>query len=123
MTINCMFSSTDTGLSELLVPLTRSEIFGKSLEIQQSMHMHFYTFNSICLTPLKWKDLLSSYDTPSQLTAIEDLIAQGADQHVVLRLMCLASLTTGGIKAKVLENLKREVLQVIHSVLSPWYYS
>lgn len=66
------------------------------------------------------KDLLSSYDTPSQITAIEDLIAQGADPHVVLRLMCLASLTTGGIKTKVLENLKREVLQVI-DYASQWY--
>lgn len=27
---------TDTGLSELLVPLTRSDQFNKSLEIQQS---------------------------------------------------------------------------------------
>ncbi|KAF8527685.1 Sec1-like protein [Gautieria morchelliformis] len=80
-----------TGLSELLMPLTRSERFGKSLEIQQN--------------------LLSSYDTPSQLAAIEDLIAQGADQRVVLRLMCLASLTADGIKTKVFENLKREVLQ------------
>ena len=59
------------------------------------------------------EDLLSSYDIPSQLTAIDDLIAQGADLRVVLRLMCLASLTAGGIKTKVLENLKREVLQVI----------
>ena len=62
---------------------------------------------------MTWQDLLSSYDTPSQLTAIDDLIAQGADRRVVLRLMCLASLTAGGIKTKVLENLKREVLQVI----------
>lgn len=63
------------------------------------------------------EDLLSSYDTPSQLTAIDDLIAQGADQRVVLRLMCLASLTAGGIKTKILENLKREVLQVMTSYL------
>ncbi|KAF8581753.1 Sec1-like protein [Ramaria rubella] len=80
-----------TGLSELLVPLTRTQIFDKSLEVQQN--------------------LLASYDTAAQLVAIEDLIAQGADQRIVLRLMCLASLIGGGIKAKTLENLKREVLQ------------
>ena len=32
--------------------------------------------------------------------------------QTVLRLLCLASLITGGIKAKTLENIKRELLQV-----------
>ncbi|KAF7302551.1 hypothetical protein HMN09_00889600 [Mycena chlorophos] len=80
-----------TGLSELLVPLTRTDIFNKTLEIQQN--------------------LLASYEVNSQVAAIEDLIAQGADMQTVLRLLCLASLTTGGIKPKTLENLKREILQ------------
>ena len=57
-------------------------------------------------------DLLASYEISSQLTAIEELISQGAEMQIVLRLLCLASLTAGGIKAKVLENLKRETLQV-----------
>lgn len=39
------------------------------------------------------------------------MIAQGADMQVVLRLLCLASILGGGIKAKALENLKREFLQ------------
>jgi DNA-binding FrmR family transcriptional regulator len=47
-----------------------------------------------------------------QITAIEDMIAQGADMQIVLRLLCLASITAGGIKVKSLENLKREILQV-----------
>ncbi|KAJ7070547.1 Sec1-like protein [Mycena amicta] len=72
-----------TGLSELLVPLTRTEIFNKTLEIQQN--------------------LLASYEVNSQVAAIEDLIAQGADMQTVLRLLC--------IKPKALENLKREILQ------------
>ncbi|KAF7347391.1 hypothetical protein MVEN_01494900 [Mycena venus] len=80
-----------TGLSELLVPLTRTDLFNKTLEIQQN--------------------LLASYEIPSQITAIEDLIAQGADMQTVLRLLCLASITAGGVKAKNLENLKREILQ------------
>ncbi|KAJ7623648.1 Sec1-like protein [Roridomyces roridus] len=80
-----------TGLSELLVPLTRTEQFNKTLEIQQN--------------------LLASYEITSQLTAIEDLIAQGADMSTVVRLLCLASITSGGIKVKTLENLKREILQ------------
>ncbi|THG99874.1 hypothetical protein EW026_g2569 [Hermanssonia centrifuga] len=80
-----------TGLSEMLVPQTRTEIFNKSLEIQQN--------------------LLASYDTNGQISAIEELIAEGADLQVVLRLLCLASIITGGIKAKTLENIKREILQ------------
>ncbi|KAF8273032.1 Sec1-like protein [Lactarius quietus] len=80
-----------TGLSEMIMPVTRSEIFNKSLEIQQN--------------------LLASYDVPGQITAVEDLIAQGADIQHVIRLLCLASITAGGIKAKTLENIKKELLQ------------
>jgi hypothetical protein len=81
-----------TGLSEIIMPVTRSEVFNKSLEIQQN--------------------LLASYDVPGQITAVEDLIAQGAEMQVVIRLLCLASITAGGIKGKTLENIKKEVLQV-----------
>lgn len=57
-------------------------------------------------------DLLSGYDANAQLNSIEDLIYQQAPLSVVLRLICLASITQGGIKQKILDNLKREVLQV-----------
>lgn len=40
------------------------------------------------------------------------MIAQGADMQTVVRLLCLASITAGGIKTKVLESAKREILQV-----------
>lgn len=46
------------------------------------------------------------------------MIAQGADMQVVVRLLSLASITTGGIKTKVLENIKREFLQVCGAVMS-----
>ncbi|KAF9469737.1 ATP binding protein [Collybia nuda] len=90
---------THTGLSELLVPLTRTEHFNKSLEIQQN--------------------LLASYEVTGQIAAIEELIAQGADMEIVLRLLCLASITAGGIKGKTLENLKREILQTYGYNLLP----
>jgi hypothetical protein len=60
-------------------------------------------------------DLLASYDLNGQLTALDDLIAQGADKRMVLRMLVLASITSGGIKSKLLENLKKEVLQVRHA--------
>ena len=100
---------SDTGLSELLVPLTRSDQFNKSLEIQQSQLKSLHLTASRCSCSA---DLLASYDIPAQLTAIDELIAQGADMQTVVRLLCLASIVSGGIKAKTLENLKREILQV-----------
>ncbi|KAI0049280.1 Sec1-like protein [Auriscalpium vulgare] len=80
-----------TGLSEIIVPFTRTDVFNKSLEIQQN--------------------LLASYDVPGQVAAIEELLAQGADMQLVIRLLCLASITSGGIRSKTLENIKREILQ------------
>jgi hypothetical protein len=66
------------------------------------------------LTPnfCRFTDLLDSYDVPGQITAIEDLLAQGADMQLVIRLLCLVSITAGGIKSKTLESIKRELLQV-----------
>jgi hypothetical protein len=91
----------------------RSEIFSKSLDIQQSEREpnHFDGCYS-----LKHLDLLASYDVPGQIAAVEDLIAQGAEMQVVIRLLCLASIMAGGIKAKTLENIKKEVLQVCCSL-------
>ncbi|EJD52391.1 ATP binding protein [Auricularia subglabra TFB-10046 SS5] len=80
-----------TGLCEIVDPLTKTEVFNKSLEIQQN--------------------LLALYDVNAQVSAIEDLVAQGVDITIVLRLLCLASLVAPGIKPKVLEGLKREILQ------------
>lgn len=54
---------------------------------------------------------MALYEVNNQISAIEDLISQGTDMQVVLRLLCLASIITGGIKAKTLENIKRELLQ------------
>ena len=104
-----MILAPDTGLSELIVPLTRTEIFNKSLEIQQSKIFFASCSNAFIIIVL---DLLASYEITAQLNAIEDLIAQGAEMQIVLRLLCLASLTAGGIKAKNLESIKREILQV-----------
>ncbi|KIM70074.1 hypothetical protein SCLCIDRAFT_1207361 [Scleroderma citrinum Foug A] len=92
-----------TGLSEILLPHTKADLFNKSLEIQQN--------------------LLASYEPSAQVTAIEEMIAQGADMQTVARLLCLASITTGGIKARVLEGVKREFLQAYGYDLLPFLLS
>lgn len=57
-------------------------------------------------------DLLASYNVSEQISSIEDMIAKGADMETIVRLLCLASITAGGIKTKALDNIKREFLQV-----------
>ena len=56
----------------------------------------------------------------NQIASIEDMIAQGAEMQIVVRLLCLASIASGGIKTKILERIKRDFLQVRarHSRLS-----
>lgn len=78
-------------MSEIVDPQTKSEVFNKSLEIQQN--------------------LLAQYDVNAQISAIEDLVAEGVDIAIILRLLCLASIVSPGIKPRVLENMKREILQ------------
>lgn len=102
-------SYIDTELSELISTFTRTDVFNKGLEIQQSQCDTGTSYRVLADCP---SDLLAAYDPVGQVTAIEDLISQQAPISVVLRLLCLASITSGGIKAKTLENIKREVLQV-----------
>ena len=70
---------------------TGTDEFNKALEIQQN--------------------LVAGLDLSQQETAIRHLIDQEASFQLVLRLLCLYSLVTGGLKPKVLEEFKREILQ------------
>lgn len=90
---------------------TQSDIFNKSLEIQQSEWLILWCYAEVH-HQVATVDLLSGYDGNAQLNSIEELIYQQAPLSVTLRLICLASITQGGIKQKILDNLKREVLQV-----------
>jgi hypothetical protein len=85
---------TDTGLTELLMPITRTDEFGKNLEAQQN--------------------LVAGYDPNAQLTVLDDLMAQQVPWQSVLRSVILMSLTSGGIKVKSLEAFKRDFLQASH---------
>ncbi|OCF35138.1 ATP-binding protein [Kwoniella heveanensis BCC8398] len=80
-----------TGLTELLMPITKLETFNRNLEAQQN--------------------LVAGYDPTSQLNTIEDLLNQEVDWQTVMRTAILMSLTSGGIKPKPLESFKRDFLQ------------
>jgi hypothetical protein len=55
---------------------------------------------------------VAGYDLSSQLEAIENLMNQEVPAMLVLRAAVLLHLAQGGIRQKVLENFKREFLQV-----------
>ncbi|CAG4932947.1 unnamed protein product [Colias eurytheme] len=58
------------------------------------------------------EDFLNCLDNEKVCTFIEDLIAQKAPLTKVLRLICLQCATGSGLKPKVLEYYKRELVQV-----------
>lgn len=81
-----------TALTERLMQETNSETFNRCLEIQQN--------------------IVAGLDLNGQLAAIEDLVNLEVPLQTVLRLLCLLSTVSGGLKPKNLEYLKREICQV-----------
>lgn len=80
-----------TGLAEEIMKHTRSEQFGRLLEVQQN--------------------LAAGADPSSQHDSIEELISRDAPLTEVLRLLCLESCISGGIKPRELETFKKMILQ------------
>ncbi|CDZ97750.1 Vacuolar sorting protein VPS33/slp1 (Sec1 family) [Phaffia rhodozyma] len=81
-----------TGLTEEIMAITKTDEFLKPLEISQN--------------------ILAGYELTNQLSAIEDLINQGLPFNTILRLLILMAVTSGPLKGKVYDNLRREILQV-----------
>jgi hypothetical protein len=80
-----------TGMAEEIIKYTRTESFNKLLEVQQN--------------------LAAGADPSSQFNAIEELIARDTPLPQVLRLLCIYSCISGGIKAKELDHFRRLILQ------------
>ncbi|KAK4129520.1 Sec1-like protein [Parathielavia appendiculata] len=80
-----------TGMEEEIIKYTRTESFNKLLEVQQN--------------------LAAGADPSSQFDAIEELIARDTPLPQVLRLLCIYSCISGGIKAKELDHFRRLILQ------------
>ncbi|KAL1963117.1 hypothetical protein VTN77DRAFT_8660 [Rasamsonia byssochlamydoides] len=80
-----------TNLAEDIMRQTRSDIFRKVLEVQQNN--------------------AAGSDPTYQHENIEELIARDVPLKTVLRLLCLESCMSGGLRPKDLENFKRQILQ------------
>lgn len=83
--------ATHTSIAELVKEKTDTESFMDSLQIQQ--------------------EFMNGLDTDKVSSYIEDLIAKKESLVKVLRLICLQSVTNDGLKPKVLDFYKREILQ------------
>jgi hypothetical protein len=79
-----------TSVAEEIMKVTRTEIFGRMLEVQQN--------------------LLAGSDPSAVHENIEELIARDVPLKTVLRLLCLESCLSNGIRSRDLEIFKRHVL-------------
>ena len=80
-----------TNLAEEIMKYTRSDIFRRVLEVQQSN--------------------AAGADATYQHETIEELIARDAPLKTVLRLLCLESCMSGGLRSRDLENFKKHIVQ------------
>jgi len=80
-----------TNLAEDIIKKTRSEIFTRLLEVQQN--------------------IAAGADPTTQHDNIEELIARNVPLPKVLRLLCLESTMSEGLRQRDLENFKRSVIQ------------
>ncbi|OTB02323.1 hypothetical protein M426DRAFT_322754 [Hypoxylon sp. CI-4A] len=80
-----------TGLAEDIMKHTRTDQFSRMLEVQQN--------------------LAAGADPSSQFDAIEELIARDVPLQEVLRLLCIYSCISGGIKSKDFDQFRRLVLE------------
>ncbi|XP_014204862.1 vacuolar protein sorting-associated protein 33A [Copidosoma floridanum] len=80
-----------TTIAEMIKEVTDSTNFLETLQIEQ--------------------ELLNCIDTDKPNSYIEDLIAQQEPILKVLRLLCIQSITNSGLKQKLLDYYKREIVQ------------
>lgn len=80
----------DTTIAEMIKDVTDSSTFLESLQVEQ--------------------ELLNCIDTDKPNAYIEDMIARQQPLLKVLRLLCIQSLTNSGLKPKLLDYYKREII-------------
>ncbi|KAI1142895.1 vacuolar protein sorting 33A-like protein [Hypoxylon sp. FL0543] len=80
-----------TSLAEEIMKYTRTDRFSRMLEVQQN--------------------LAAGADPSTQFDAIEELIARDVPLREILRLLCIYSCISGGIKSKDFDHFRRLVLE------------
>jgi hypothetical protein len=80
-----------TGLAEDILKYTRTDEFLKLLEVQQN--------------------LAAGFDPSTQFDAVEELIARDTPLPQVLRLLCIYSTISGGIKTREFDSFRRLIVE------------
>ncbi|KAL6711884.1 Vacuolar protein-sorting-associated protein 33 [Coniothyrium glycines] len=80
-----------TSLAEEIIKYTRTDVFTRSLEVQQNV--------------------MSGAEPSTQHDTITELINRDVSLPTILRLLCLESTTNAGIRPKDLETFKRAIIQ------------
>lgn len=80
-----------TSLAEEIIKYTRTDVFTRSLEVQQN--------------------IMSGAEPSTQHDIITELINRDVPLPTILRLLCLESTTNAGIRPKDLETFKRAIIQ------------
>jgi hypothetical protein len=80
-----------TNLAEEVIKRTGSELFSRILEVQQNV--------------------AAGADPTTQHESIEELIAREVPLPTILRLLCIESTVSNGIRPRDLENFKRAIIQ------------
>lgn len=80
-----------TSLAEEIIKYTRTDVFTRSLEVQQNV--------------------MSGADPTTQHDTINELINRDVSLPTILRLLCLESTTNAGIRPKDLDLFKRAIIQ------------
>ncbi|KAL5427172.1 hypothetical protein PMIN06_002208 [Paraphaeosphaeria minitans] len=84
-----------TSLAEEIIKFTHTDIFRRSLEVQQN--------------------IMSGLDPTTQHDTINELINRDVPLNTILRLLCLESTSNAGMRPKDLETFKRTVIQAYGS--------
>lgn len=92
---------------------TITEEFNKILEVQQSEREYGSLNISEFLYTNGWfADVVAGIDGAKEPDYIEEMIDKQRSLIHVLRLLCLMSLVQGGLKTKIYEHMRREIVQV-----------
>ncbi len=99
-------------LTQHIRGITSSQEFFKELETQRSEHAYTPAHTKARTLPCEC-DAFAGFllGTDNELDYVEELIYKQESFEKVLRLLCLASLCNGGLKKKVFESLRSDVLQ------------
>lgn len=91
---------------------TITEEFNKILEVQQSKYKRVWEFSWGVADLFYTTDVVAGIDDTKEPEYVEEMINRQKPLDQVLRLLCLMSLAQGGLKSKLYDQFRRDIVQV-----------